>query len=275
MQHTDQFVFPRESMIWQINREQVLLLSGARVLLMQIAHPLVAEAVYEHSYVFQKPLKRLHRTLELTLGMVFGTQQEVQDAASSINAAHRPAHGTLHETVGSYPAQTPYHARDPKLAMWVFTTLVEGAITAYETFLRPLTPEERQAFYEDSKQVVALLGVRRDFLPETIEELYAYMDDMIASGEVIVSPRAREIAPFVMGQWSPIMRVLSHPISRLTVGLLPDPIREQYGYAFPAWEERVLRLFLRTTRQIVPRLPGIMRYVPLYRRACRLLATTS
>ncbi len=80
-------------MIWKINREQIILLGGARALLMQIAHPLVAESVYEHSYVFTKPYLRLKRTLDLTLSMVFGTVEEVQQATDEIYRVHRPATG--------------------------------------------------------------------------------------------------------------------------------------------------------------------------------------
>ena len=124
--YTSDYHFTPQSAIWQINRERVLLLTGIKVLLMQIAHPLVAEAVYEHSYVFDKPLKRLHRTLTLTLGMVFGTRAEVQQAVDAIDAAHRPAVGRTEHPNGQHPAGTVYNPRNPHQALWVFATLSVG-----------------------------------------------------------------------------------------------------------------------------------------------------
>ena len=118
--------------MWQISREQVLLLGGARTLLMQIAHPLVAEAVYQHSTVFEQPFQRLWRTLTLTYGMVFGTREEVEQSAEEIHRAHRPATGTLANAVGAYAQGTAYNARNPKLGLWVYATLVEGALSTYQ-----------------------------------------------------------------------------------------------------------------------------------------------
>jgi uncharacterized protein (DUF2236 family) len=89
-----EFYFSPQSTIWRINREQILLLGGPRALLMQVAHSMVAEAVYDHSYVFQKPLKRLLRTLELTLALVFGTRREVMQAAKN----HQPQPPTRKRT---------------------------------------------------------------------------------------------------------------------------------------------------------------------------------
>src|SRR5687768_5304357 len=109
-----EFYFAPDSDIWQINRERVLQLTVARLVLMQIAHPLIADAVYQHSYVFQKPLLRLHRTLRLTLYMVFGTTEEVAKAVAEIEAAHRPAKGRLSEGIGKHESGAVYNARNPR-----------------------------------------------------------------------------------------------------------------------------------------------------------------
>jgi len=271
----DTFYFPPSSALWKVNREQVLLLGGARALLLQIAHPLVAEAVYDHSYVFSKPIKRLLRTLELTLALVFGTREEVLAAARTINQTHHPVKGVLSESVGSYAAGTSYDAHDPELTVWVYATLVEGAVSGYERFVGPLTPAEKQSFFEDSCELVGLLGVNKDYLPNSYDDLCLYMEDMIESGKVVVSRKACEIAPFIMAQTYPILRPLTLPPSRITVGLLPPTIRAQYGYTFSRWEEKALDAFCAWTRRTVPFLPAQVRYVWPYLRARRLLAEGS
>jgi len=254
-------------MIWRVNREQVLLLGGPRALLMQVAHPMVAEAVYEHSYVFQRPVKRLLRTLELTLALVYGTSEEVMQAARTINQTHHQAKGTLSENVGSYKQGEIYDAQDPDLTLWVYATLVEGALSGYERFIRPLTYAEKQAFYEDSALLVALLGVKKTHLPPTIDALYTYMDEMMASGKIVVSRKAQAIAPYILAQTSPLLKLLTFPSSRLTVGLLPEMLREAYGFHYTHWEEMALSAFCNGTQRLVPHLPNTVRYVTQYRRA--------
>lgn len=271
MSHSADFYFPPNSAIWRINREQILLLTGARVLLMQIAHPLVAEAVYDHSYLFEKPVKRLLRTLELTLALVYGTRDEVLNAARSINQSHHRATGTVSQTIGNYQQGTRYAAQTPDLLLWVYATLVEGALTGYERLVAPLPDADKQAFFNDSRQLAALLGIPRAVLPASLDALYHYMDDMLCNGEIVVSPKARTIAPYVMAQTSPLLKILAFPPSRLTIGLLSPTLRTQYGFAFANWEAAALDTFSRTARHVVPRLPPTLRYVSQYRRARRRL----
>jgi uncharacterized protein (DUF2236 family) len=45
----DPGLFGPRSLAWRINRETILLLGGGRALLMQVAHPLVAAGVADHS----------------------------------------------------------------------------------------------------------------------------------------------------------------------------------------------------------------------------------
>jgi uncharacterized protein (DUF2236 family) len=267
------FYFSPASTLWKLNREQVLLIGGTRTLLLQVAHPLVAEAVYDHSYLFQRPIKRLLRTLDLTLKMVFGTRQEVMEAARTVNQTHHPVTGVLSESVGIYPKGTPYDAHDPELKLWVYATLVEGVVSTYERLIGPLTDAEKQSFFEDSCGFVALLGVKQTALPTSYHDLCIYMEDMIASDRVIVSRKAREIAPFIMAETYPILKPFTLPPSRITVGLLPPTLREQYGYTFSSWEQKALDAFCAWTRRSVPYLPAQVRYVWPYLRARRLVSS--
>jgi uncharacterized protein (DUF2236 family) len=67
-----------------VNRERVLLVGGQRALVMQLAHPLVAAGVAEHSDFPARALERLRRTLDLSLALIYGTEQEAETAARSI-----------------------------------------------------------------------------------------------------------------------------------------------------------------------------------------------
>lgn len=266
-----EFYYSPNSTIWKINREQIILLGGARALLMQIAHPLVAESVYQHSYVFTKPYLRLKRTLDLTLSMVFGTVEEVQQATDEINRVHKPATGRLTTSTGNYPSGTPYNPRNPKLALWVYATLVEGALHGYENFVHPLSDADKQSYYEDSKKSVEPLGVKPSRIPATYDDLLDYMHTAIDTGEVIVGDTARKIAPFILLQSRRLAFPISYPISRLTFAQLPDLIREQYGYSLHPIETFGVNIGLTLTRNLIPILPSILRYVQPYRRAQAIL----
>ncbi|MCA9881867.1 MAG: DUF2236 domain-containing protein [Anaerolineae bacterium] len=247
---------------------------GSRVLLMQIAHPMVAESVYDHSYVFKKPLKRLFRTLRLTLALVYGTQQETAQALHEIEMAHRPATGRLSQGVGKYTEGAAYNPRNPRQAFWVQATLVEGAVTGYETFVGRLSAADKQAFYIESQQIGEWMGIQPKQMPASYDAMLDYMQTAVASGEVAVSEKARKIAPFVTGQSWPGLNMLAHPIYRLSVALLPEAIREQYGYAaFSPFEQHLFNGLQATSRAVLPLLPGFMRYMPPYLRAQRRLSS--
>lgn len=270
MTENAKFYFEEDSAIWQINRERVLLLTGAKVLLMQIAHPMVAEAVYNHSYVFKKPLLRLHRTLKLTLGMVFGTQSEVQEAIAEIDRAHRPATGQIEDAIGKHSAGASYNPRNPRQALWVYATLVEGAISGYEVLVAPLSASKKQEMVDNSRQIAGWMGIPISYLPQSYADLQSYMSDAIANEEIVISEKARKIAPFVTTQSIPLLNIASYPLIRLNVALLPEQLQEQYGYKIKGWEHTLINAAFKISRRSLPLLPDRLRYAPEYHRAMRL-----
>ena len=75
------------SRMWQINREAVLLGAGPAALLLQIAHPMVAEGVAHHSTFAEDPFKRLHGTIATTMALVFGDGRAAERAVARLNSA--------------------------------------------------------------------------------------------------------------------------------------------------------------------------------------------
>ena len=94
---------------------------------MQVAHPLVARGVAEHSADRRYRAGRLLRTLRPMFAIVFGTADEVRSAVRRVNTVHRGVAGT------------GYSARDPELLLWVHATLVvDTALECYRRFVRLL-----------------------------------------------------------------------------------------------------------------------------------------
>src|SRR3954470_21653340 len=95
-----------DSVTWRVNREAVLLAGGGRALLLQVAHPLVAAGVEQHSNYSSDPWGRLYRTLDLTTKIVFGDAQTAAQASERLQKRHTTVNGVAEDG-------TPYDARDP------------------------------------------------------------------------------------------------------------------------------------------------------------------
>ena len=81
---------PARGVAWRLNREATLLLgAGPRALLMQIAHPLIAEGVDQHSDFRADPWRRLRGTLRSYLAIVYGSTATARAEIRRLNALHR------------------------------------------------------------------------------------------------------------------------------------------------------------------------------------------
>src|SRR5437867_13172578 len=134
-------LYGADSMTWRVNREAVLLLGGGRALLLQVAHPLVAAGVAAHSEFHAHPLRRLWRTLDLMLTLVFADGAGALRAVRTIEGVHARVHGVLEAPSGPFPRGTRYEANDPALLLWVYATLVDTALVVYERLVEPLGVE--------------------------------------------------------------------------------------------------------------------------------------
>jgi len=86
-------LFAEDSITRRVNRENILLLGGGRALLMQIAHPKVAAGVDEHSDFRAHPIRRLRRTIRMTMAIVFGDRETALGAARAVNQVHASVRG--------------------------------------------------------------------------------------------------------------------------------------------------------------------------------------
>src|SRR5213076_301028 len=143
-------LYPDDSITRRVNRENILLLGGGRALLMQLAHPKVAAGVDEHSDFRSHPVRRLRRTIRMTMAIVFGDRDIATAAARAVNHTH------------SRVRETGYSAHDPDLLRWVHATLVDSALVTYDTFVKPLSASEREDFYQESKLLGEILGIPRE-----------------------------------------------------------------------------------------------------------------
>lgn len=244
----------------RVNAERMVLLGWSRAILLQLAHPLVAAGVAEHS-TFREgrtaAAARLHHTVHAMLALTFGDDRAHTAAMAGIRDVHRRVHGRLPVAVGVFPAGTPYSAEDPELVLWVHATLLESIPLIYERIIVPLTTDERDAYCAEAAPVALELGARDTDVPRTWEATRRYLDRMYASGAVAVSPQARELAVAVLWpRFTPILSPLAGVNRLVTIGLLPESIRAQYGFSWSAARQRRLERAcarLRVVRRMLPR----------------------
>src|SRR5215470_4486439 len=119
-------LFSPKSVFWRVNREIACGLAAPRAVLMQIAHPLVAAGVAEHSNYATNRFARLYRTAMVAIAITYGSREFALRAVRAVNQKHRAVHGVLKADSGIIPAGTPYDANDPELKLWVLNTITES-----------------------------------------------------------------------------------------------------------------------------------------------------
>ena len=244
---TEFLPFAPDSAIRRVHQEGVLLLGGGRALLLQIAHPAVAQGVAEYSSYATQRWRRLLRTLRPMYAIAFGNARQAREAASGVNRMHEAVRGS------------GYNALDPSLLLWVLATLIDTALDMHARFLQPLSDEEAEAYYSDMRRVGQLLRIPPNRLPENLAAFRAYFDAQL--GGLQVSDEARFIAGELLRS-TPLNVAFIAPLRFLTAATLPPRIREQYGLGWGPRREASLRWLEAASRAIVPRLPILLRETP-------------
>ena len=256
-----------DSLAWKIGRETVVLLGGGRAVLMQIAHPLVAMGVSAHSSYMSDPFGRADRTFMLGEYLTFGSTLKARRAAQTINRLHRHVHGTLPMDAGAYSRGCRYDARNPELLLWVHATLVDTLLLTYMLFVGPLSVEEQDQYYQESKAIARLLGLQPGDMPGSVNDLKRYVDDMVNSNRLAATPQARELAQQVLFPPAPfVIRPLMHLNFQITCALLPQPVREIYGLEWDDMRQKAFDVSTWGMRTVIPRMPMSLRELPVTRR---------
>jgi uncharacterized protein (DUF2236 family) len=232
-------MFGDDAVIRWVAAEPALIAGGGRALLLQLAHPKVAQGVADHSDFANDPLPRLAGTL-----VVWGTPEEAERAAATVRGIHEHVTGP------------GYFAGDPELQNWVNATLTHTALDLYARLFGPLPESVAERYYEDATKVASILGCPRDAQPADLAEFRAYFARTVAGLEVTAT--ARDLARAVLdGRRLPAYLKPGLPLNRfVTAGLLPPPIRRQYGLTWGPHRERSLALLLRSAggaSHLVPR----------------------
>ena len=260
-------------MIQRVHRERALGLYGPRALLMQAAHPLAVSGLLAHTTTLDEPYDRLARTAEIMNIIYFGTVQEADAVTARVRGQHARVSGKIKEATGSYPAGTPYRADQADLLLWVLFTLVDSSVVIYRKYVGRMSREQEAAFWDDYRVVGSLFGLADSDMPVTLDDLDDYRREMLEGDVLHVTDWARKRARSIVLEppvpWP--VRPLLETVNFITVTLLPERIRREYG--FRPLPPAPVRLALVTggaeyvKRAVIPLLPDGLRLVPAARAA--------
>ena len=259
-------LFGPGSVSWKVNREAGLFLAAGRATLLQLAHPWVAAAISEHSRTLHDPIGRFHQTFRVMFTISFGSVEQAVAVARHLHSRHRGIHGTMPETVGAFAEGSHYQANEVHALLWVYATLIDSAVTAYDLVLPALTSAEREQYYAESRTSAALFGISPDEWPRSWQEFEQYKESMYVSDTLAVSDVARRLAREVLSGAGSWLRIPSW-YRALTAHLLRPRLREEFGLVYGGPERRSAERALGWLRRIHPHLPESVRFIGPYQEA--------
>ncbi len=260
-------LYTPDSLIWRVNREVGLLAGGSRALLLQLAHPAVAEAVHQSAGFRHDLLGRARRTFSFVYALIYGDLETALGAATQVHLVHSRVQGVIRRETSRRLAGQPYRANDPALLLWVYATLLDTTLLVYERLFGLLTDPERDAFYDQARLFAVVMGVPPERVPSTLGDFRRYFGQVVAE-ELEVGATAWMLRDEL---FLPFWRL--NPMDRwLTAGTLPAGLREAFGLAWGAREQRLAALYWRALRLFFNHLPAALRYPPAYHQGLSRVA---
>jgi uncharacterized protein (DUF2236 family) len=264
----DAGLFGPGSMTWEVLKEPLLVLAGGRALLMQAAHPHVAQGAIDHSAYATDPFGRLMRTFDWAGAVAFGTTREAEAASRRVVRVHRRVSGRLPgpNATRRVGPKSAYSAMDPDLLLWVHATFIDTLLLAHDVLVGGLSRRDHDRFVREWEPVARLMGVPQAMLWKSHAGLRRYVDREVNRGAASPGGGSRLVAQTILHPPlpSPILAPVWDALIFSTLGFLPPKLRRDYRVAWtPAHGAafRAVTFTLRTTRSTLPRR---VRVAPIY-----------
>jgi uncharacterized protein (DUF2236 family) len=178
----------------------------------------------------------------------------------------------MDDSVGGFRAGEAYAANEVNALVWVHATLWDSQMRMYEAIVEPVSAEDKERFYEETKLFAALFGVPDEALPPTWSAFVAYNERMWESEQLAVSPAARDLVEFLYRPLFPGLGPMMRWSKMITAATLPPRLRDAFGLEFssstPVQYDRAVSRMRRLHRW----LPDRFRYSPTYFEALARIA---
>jgi uncharacterized protein (DUF2236 family) len=263
--------------------ESVLLAGAGRAILLQIAHPAIGYGVARHSDFARRPMDRLNGTLTYIYALTSGTEEDKRAVRRAVNRAHRPVRSEPDPaaavpddaTAAPRSGDPAYDARDPHLQLWVAATLYDTAITVFELVHGPLDDASADHVYREYALLGTALQMPEELWPADRAAFRRYFERTVQ--ELSVDDTVREVAEALLrAEKAPLPIRAGMPIARfVTMALLPDRVRQAFGYAWDDRRERRFRRLVRVAGPLYRALPERLRRAPQRHYLARLHAASA
>ncbi|HEY6537481.1 MAG TPA: oxygenase MpaB family protein [Candidatus Dormibacteraeota bacterium] len=261
----DPGLFGPGSATWKVMREPLLILGAARALLMQAAHPLVAQGALDHSDFAVDPVGRFQRTAGWVTTVVFGTTEEAQSASRAVNQLHHRVKGTLvaEHAAGVWAAGSAYQARDRELLLWVHASLMDSMLTTHRTVIGDLDRQVADRFVLEWDAIAKLMGLAEGQTWATEAAMRSWIRGQIRMGIAAPGVGSRRVSEVILapGVTGPLLAKVT---SLFTAGMLPDHLRREFQIPWGPGHAVAFRSLALTLRKARPTLPRALRVSPAY-----------
>jgi uncharacterized protein (DUF2236 family) len=204
--------------------------------------------------------------MDVMWSIVFEETPKARACLQKVNDIHRKVRGRIKEGEG-VPKGRLYDALDPDLLLWVHATLVDSALLAYDLFVKPLSAPEKSQYYTETKKLGVLFGIPEAIVPASREAFNNYMSETITGDTIAIGPAARALAREILHPRPLVLRMGGPLFAFVTIGLLPERLREAYGLRWNERREKTFQLLARLVRALLPLAPRALRIVPHARTA--------
>lgn len=210
---------PPDSIQWKVFKNPLALaVGGVAAVLLEFADARIRSGVWDHSIYKVDPIGRSQRTGMAAMVGVYGPKSVARQVIGGVNRMHA-------KVAGMTPAGEEYRALDPELLNWVSATAQYGFLTAYDRFVRRLSPADKDRYWHEGIAVAELYGVTK--VPQSEADFYRMMDRLLPRFEP--HPINQEFLEIIQsGRAAPsVPRFLHRSLARAAVSILPRPVRER------------------------------------------------
>lgn len=254
--------FGPDTVTWQLYREPLFVFGGLRALLLQIAHPAVADGVARYSGFQADPFGRGYRTFAAMAMIYFGTKKQAEATAQRLWRIHSGVKG--YYPIPNPPSQIPYSANDPDLLLWVLATLTDITLQVYQRIPFGNLPSGwQERFYEESKITARLFGIPDEVYPSDLQAFQVYFEKMLTSDLLGSTPTCRDVAQAIVRH----PRAPKKLFALLAAGWLPAALCQRLGIVGGPNPEIRLDHWLRRIGRVYRILPCWLRCNPAYHQA--------
>jgi len=145
--------------------------------------------------------------------------------------------------------------------LWTLAVIADSGRVMYETMVRSLSAEEREALWLDYVRFGELFGLPREAVPSTYSEFSAWWKAKLASPDLHATEHALEMAPLVAFR-QPVPRSArgNVAVQNLVIkGTLPTRVRRIFGIPWSAAHEAAFHSIASAHRRARPAFPRHLR----------------